>query len=190
MKAFGADVVAVLEAADIDDAILVGHSMGGPVAVEAALRAPDRVRAIVGVDNFQSFAEELPQAQVDAFIAAIEQNFVYMVDGWVRGMIPASADSSLREEISADMAAGDPKVGISAMRNVLHWMSVAGAARVEKLKANITTISSDMRPTNVEANRELVPGFEVRIIEGVGHFPMLEAPARFNELLAEAVASS
>jgi pimeloyl-ACP methyl ester carboxylesterase len=32
-----------------------------------------------------------------------------------------------------------------------------------------------------------VPSFEARIMAGVGHFPMLEKPAEFNALLAEAV---
>ncbi len=42
-----ADVVALLDAEDVDAAILVGHSFGGVVALEAAARLPGRVRAVV-----------------------------------------------------------------------------------------------------------------------------------------------
>jgi pimeloyl-ACP methyl ester carboxylesterase len=187
MAAFARDVVAVLETEKITEAILIGHSMGGPVAVEAALLAPDRVRAIIGVDNFKKFKEEITPEQIEAFAGSMQQNFSYMVNHWVMGMFPANADSTLKAEIAGDMAAGDPVVGVSALRNVLEWLGGGGVERIAGLKVNLTTISSDMQETMVEANREIVPGFEVRIMKRVGHFPMRENPAEFNQLLAEAV---
>ena len=51
-------MVAVLDALELDDAILIGHSMGGPVVAEAAARAPSRVLGVVAVDAYQYF--ELP----------------------------------------------------------------------------------------------------------------------------------
>ncbi|MGD8429994.1 MAG: alpha/beta fold hydrolase [Ectothiorhodospiraceae bacterium] len=44
------DVVALLDAEDIERATIVGHSMGGKVAMALALAHPDRVRALVVVD--------------------------------------------------------------------------------------------------------------------------------------------
>src|SRR4029450_134409 len=38
MVAFGEDVCAVVEALDLRRAVLVGHSLGGPVVLEAAIR--------------------------------------------------------------------------------------------------------------------------------------------------------
>lgn len=52
MKAFGQDVAAVVKQVGARNVILVGHSMGGPVAVEAAKQLGDRVAGIVGVDTF------------------------------------------------------------------------------------------------------------------------------------------
>ena len=47
--------------------ILVGHSMGGPVAIEAARLLKGRVVGIIGVDTFKSIGAPLPsKAQVDA----------------------------------------------------------------------------------------------------------------------------
>ena len=40
-----------------------------------------------------------------------------------------------------------------------------------------------MFPIDIEANRELYPDFEVRFIEGVGHFIQLEDPLTFNREL-------
>ena len=44
-----ADLLAVLDGCGVDRAVLVGNSMGGALAFDTAIEAPDRVVAIVGV---------------------------------------------------------------------------------------------------------------------------------------------
>lgn len=45
------DVLALLDALEVDEVDLLGHSMGGGVALRVALAAPDRVRSLVLVDT-------------------------------------------------------------------------------------------------------------------------------------------
>jgi hypothetical protein len=40
-------------------------------------------------------------------------------------------------------------------------------------------------PTDVDALKELVPGYKLRLMPGLGHFVQLEDPAPFNALLEE-----
>lgn len=58
--ALAADILAACESLGIRRAVLVGHSMGGAVAVAAALAAPDRVAALVLVDPAVMSAPLLP----------------------------------------------------------------------------------------------------------------------------------
>ncbi|MFC2038592.1 alpha/beta fold hydrolase, partial [Chloroflexota bacterium] len=53
MSAFGEDVAAVIRELDIEQVILIGHSMGGPVIIEAAQIVPERIAGLIGVDTFQ-----------------------------------------------------------------------------------------------------------------------------------------
>jgi len=63
MRAFGEDVRRVVEAVDAHSPlVLVGHSMGGPVAVEAARQLGSRVRAVIGVDTFSAIGLPRPPA--------------------------------------------------------------------------------------------------------------------------------
>ena len=48
-------------------------------------------------------------------------------------------------------------------------------------------INGTVKATRVEVNRRYARDYEALIMEGTGHFPMLERPEEFNRLLAEVV---
>ncbi|MBK8168096.1 MAG: alpha/beta hydrolase [bacterium] len=187
MEAFGADVAAVLAQLDLKDTVLVGHSMGGAVIVEAALAAPDRVLGLVGVDNFQDVGMKLPPEAIDGFVSTFEADFTPRVRAWVGHFFPAGADSALAAGIAADMASAPPAVGLSAMRELLHWFGDRTTERLAQLKVPMMCINADAQPTKVEPIKALVPGFQLRVMAGRGHFVMREDPDGFNRLLGETV---
>ncbi len=57
---------------------------------------------------------------------------------------------------------------------------------LRELKVPVVAINADYRPTDVASLAS--DGVQVTIMRGVGHFLMLEDPARFNELLRAALA--
>jgi pimeloyl-ACP methyl ester carboxylesterase len=59
MPAFGEDVAAAVTGLDLPEVVLVGHSMGGDVVVEAARRLRPRVRGLVWVDVYRSLDESV-----------------------------------------------------------------------------------------------------------------------------------
>ena len=48
-------------------------------------------------------------------------------------------------------------------------------------------VNADQFPTNVEANRRHFASYELTLMTGVGHYLMLEDPARFAALLTQLV---
>jgi pimeloyl-ACP methyl ester carboxylesterase len=56
---------------------------------------------------------------------------------------------------------------------------------LSQIKVPIRAINADMTPTNLDVNRKYAPQFDAVIIKGSGHYPMLEDPTRFNELLTD-----
>ena len=188
MEAFGADVVAVIEEFNLRKVILVGHSMGGAVVVEAALAAPDRVIGVIGVDNFQDVNMKLTDEQIDGFLADFRKEFRRNTYRYIKTMFPADADTALVEEIATDIALAPSLVGISAMEELLKWYGGVAPGRVAALDVPLVTINSDAVAVDEEALRALVPDYRVWMMSGVGHYPMLEDPEQFNATLAEAVA--
>lgn len=184
-ESFAEDVKAVVEALDIDDAVLIGHSMAGSIVAVTGAAIPERVVGLIGIDTLQEIGEHYTDEQIDGFMAPMIADFPTVCDGWVRGMFAADADSALVAEVASDMASAPQNVAIPTIRGHLSFSPKAALA-ASGLK--LACINSDKWPTNVDGIRETVPGFEVRVMEGVGHFPMVERVGEFNGYLAELIA--
>ncbi|HUV29970.1 MAG TPA: alpha/beta hydrolase [Acidobacteriota bacterium] len=179
---FGADVAAVVEKLDLENVVLIGHSMGGAVVLEAARRLPGRVVALVGVDTYQSFGQKFTPEQIEGFLAAFRSDFPATTEQFVRSMFPPTGDSSLVNRVATDMAASPDEVSISAIADVLAY-DYAEALR--EVRVPVRCINSDRVPTDVEGNRQVAESFDVVIMPGTGHFVHMEDPVTFNRLLRQ-----
>lgn len=193
IASFGADVAAVVEAVSASlgtrgPVVLIGHSMGGPVCAEAALRLGGRVHGVIGVDTFASVGLPRAPAEVTAArFAPFERDFASSTRAFVeQAFFLPDADPALRTRIAADMAAGDPAVGLAALHGINDW---DGAATLGALAVPIVAINAAVTRTDEARLRGIAPGFRLRELAGVGHFLMLEQPARFNALLREELAA-
>jgi pimeloyl-ACP methyl ester carboxylesterase len=185
MRSFGEDVQRVVAALPTRaPVILVGHSMGGPVAAEAARLLGARVRAVIGVDTFSTIGRPAPPpAETAARLALFERDFVGTTRLFVDNtFFRPDADPKLRRWIVEDMAQGNPRVGIAAVRELNAW---DGVAVLRELSVPVIAINSDRSRIDEARIRTLLPNFRLRVLEGTAHFLMLEEPARFNEALLE-----
>ena len=184
MASFGADVAAVVDRLALERVVLVGHSMGGDVIVEAAKQLPGRVVGLVWVDDYKSLGVARSAAEVDAFVGKFRKDFRNTTNGFVRGMFGPNADPKLIDRVAKDMAAAPPAVALSAMHN-----SFANAARIpadlDALKLPVVAINSDREPTDHESLGK--HGVKAFVMPDSGHFLMLEDPARFNRSLDSVV---
>jgi pimeloyl-ACP methyl ester carboxylesterase len=185
MAAFGGDVAAVVEARGLDRVVLIGHSMGGDVIVEAARRLSGRVAGLIWVDTYRQLRDFRTSEEVQALMAPFRVGFVDATREFVRGMFPADADPVLVEQVATDMSAAPEDVALGAMAHSFSFgPQIPGA--LEELNLPAAAINTDIAPTDVESLQRF--GIRVEVVPGVGHFPMMEAPDRFNAVLATVVA--
>ncbi|HEX5139078.1 MAG TPA: alpha/beta fold hydrolase [Planctomycetota bacterium] len=184
--AFAADVEAVVKAADVKRAILVGHSMGGPISLLAAKRMPDRVAAVVGVDTLHNVEFKWPEEQTKQFLAMFDADFEGTTRMFLKGMLPADADPALAKYVMDKVLGADRKMATGAMRALTAFDAKAAlaGAKVPVRCINAAPGLPFAIATAVDVNRKY-GDFDVVLMEGVGHFPMLEKPKEFNEKLAE-----
>lgn len=185
MPAYGADVAAVVNKLQLKDVVLIGHSMGGAVCLEAARLLPGTVTAIVGVDTYQDLTQTMQPQQMEQMVAPFRQNFAATTEAFVKSICGPNADSSLANRIAKDMASESPEVGIGSFEQLFVYDP---AATLKEVRVPIRCINADLFPTNVEGNKSVAASFEVKYMPGHGHFLHLEDPAGFNALLHETLA--
>jgi len=163
VESFADDVNTVITKLKLKRVILVGSSMGGPIVLDATRRMPERVVAIVPVDTLHNVEYKVPQEQLDAVFKQLRADYKGAMTGFLNQMLfSPSTPAAVKTRITSDL--------VPALKEV---------------KVPIHAINADMNPTNLEINRKYAPQFEVVIIKGSGHYPMLEDPTHFNELLTD-----
>ncbi len=187
MGAFGEDVIAVVNKLNLDQVVLVGHSMGGPVILEAARRMPKRVIGLVGVDTLQNFEDKFTQEQIDDMFTPLRSNFAEATRNFVHTMFTPNSDPALVEKIATDMSSAPQEVGLGALEGNVDFQNNEKIRVLQEVQAPITCIPSDKYPTNIETNQRYAPSFQAKIMSGVGHFNMIEDPETFNLLLEETI---
>lgn len=183
---FGADVAAAVRDTGSQRVVLVGSSMGGPVALEAARRLPGQVVGIVGVDTFRELAKPFPPERFEPLLAQMRVDFAQTVGGFVgEHFFTEQTDPILKKWIVDDMSAAPPEVAIPA---VVALMAMDYGPALAELDLPIIAVNSAGSPTDEAGIRAVEPRFKVVNLQGVGHFLMLEDPQTFNRVLERIVA--
>ena len=184
LPAFAQDVAAVVQSLDLRRVILVGHSMGGPVVLEAARLLGDRVIGVVGIDTLHRLDAPPTDEQIEQFVAPMRTDFPGFVHHYMSSLFAAGADSALVARYTDQMSRISPNVGISAIENLFR-QDLRPVAH--ELSVPVRLIVSPRYPVDVEAWRAAGADFDFVVMDGVGHFPMLTAPKRFDALLLTTV---
>ena len=183
IEGYGDDVKTVVTKLGLKRVVLVGSSMGGSVALEAAKRMPDKVVAIVPVDVLHNVEQTVPPEQVDAAIKQLQADYKGAMTGFLNQMLFApSTPAAVKTRVTNEVISRPPETAIAILKGIIGYKP---GPTLKEIKVPITAINADRNPTNLEVNRKYAPQFDALIIKGTGHYPMLEDPARFNQLLAE-----
>jgi pimeloyl-ACP methyl ester carboxylesterase len=178
--AFGEDVAAVAQHIGLGQVVLVGHSMGGPVIVEAARRLPNIAIGLIGAETWNLARS---QRAIEQFIKPFRSDFAAAMEKFVRASFLDGADQRLVERVVTGVSSASPEIAISV------FSEIGGNERdlKEGLRETVVPkIAINAKPTLSEAE---ALDFEIDLMPmtGVGHFLMMEDPQTFNHLLAQAV---
>lgn len=169
-------VHAVAETLALGPAVLVGHSMGGMVAIEAALAWPERVKALV-------LCGTAPRLPVREDLLTLIREDHTRVPEWM-------AEHGLSPGVKPALRRGFVAAGSVAPADVT--LADFAAVRATDLTARLGALSCpvvwlDGADDRIAPALDDRPG-EVRTLEGVGHVVPVEAPGAVAEAVTALLA--
>ncbi|HEX6043855.1 MAG TPA: alpha/beta hydrolase [Pyrinomonadaceae bacterium] len=175
---FAAAIDAVLRDAKVERAVLLGHSMGTPVARQFYRKYPAKTLAIVIVDGgLRPFGtKELREQFLNSFRAASYKEAGAQMFNQMTPVL-ASGDKA---PVIASMQSTPQNVLVSAMES----MNDEALYATDKINVPVLAVlaKSPFWPADTEEFfRSLAPDFEFHMWDGVDHFLMMEKPKEFNE---------
>jgi pimeloyl-ACP methyl ester carboxylesterase len=195
---FGGDVAALLALLDLRKCILVGHSMGCRVVLEAARLASDRVAGLVLIDGSKLGGASADEGEALARAAIDKAGYSAFSEALFRQMfVPGSANAAA---ILARVAGRAPDIGMALWPRMGRWDAGQMDAALGALAAPLLAIQSTtrdpatLRRTPLRAGESSpwldylkgrFPAARVEVIPDVGHFTGLDAPERVNALISE-----
>ena len=177
MAFFARAVEAVMRDAGVDRAVLAGHSMGTPVIREFYRLYPEKTLALVAVDGS---LQNLYSGMLDPVIVQLRTPaYKDVATKFISSMFPNPGTEALRDATLATTAATPQHVLVGSfegMRDPAIWKDdpIAVPLLVVNAKSPFWT------PEYEAYVRTLAPQVDYRVIEGPGHFLMLEKPQEFN----------
>ena len=177
---FADDLARFCAASQIEKPVIVGHSLGGMIAVEVAARYPSVPSALVLVDPgpidplpetvefFRGFAAELSGTDGE------QARRVY-----VQGM--GARDEELAQLITELMCSVPLPIATAVIHGVYTWDGVGAFTH-----SNVPTLllRAELRENpDVLRLRALKPDLQIGITVGAGHFHQLEVPEQVNAMI-------
>jgi pimeloyl-ACP methyl ester carboxylesterase len=209
LGAYASGLRDLLVALEVPSATVVGHSLGGGVAMQFAYQFPERVERLVLVDSGGLGAEvslvlraaTLPGAEyVLPLLASAPLRGAGALAGSVLGRVGLSASADVK-----GMAEGFDSLGdASARRAFVHTARSVIDPTGQRVDATDRLYLAEHVPSLIvwgERDRmipvkhgreahERMPNSRFEVFDGAGHFPFNDDPDRFVALLHEFIATT
>ncbi|HJS78426.1 MAG TPA: alpha/beta hydrolase [Burkholderiales bacterium] len=194
---FGGDVVALANNLELPPFILIGHSMGCRVVLEANRIAPERVAGIVLIDGSRVGSGD-PDGAEAAASAQIEQNgYQAWAQDLFRQMFFKSTPAS--ERLVQRAVRQSAETGAALWPRLARWDAATLEPALAAVRAPVLVIQSTTRDAQgqrapmqpgqsspwLDLLKERLNRVKIEVLPGLGHFAQLEASERVNRLIAE-----
>jgi 3-oxoadipate enol-lactonase len=180
---FAEDLAQLLDALGVDAVDVVGFSLGGAVAIELALRHPQRVRRLVVCNTLANYRTDTPRKWLEARlqIALVRTIGLRRTAGLVaRRMFPHDDQAPKRRRVVDVVGANDRAAYLATVRALIGWSALE---RLARLRAPTLVIAAEHDYTPLSEKRaELAryPDARLVVIPGSRHGTPFDAIEAFN----------
>jgi pimeloyl-ACP methyl ester carboxylesterase len=176
---YAADVLRVMDALGIRRAVVIGHSLGGGVAVALAGLAPSRVAGLFFVDPIDDPSKRPADAGTEAFLGRLEgPEYAAVIEGYWQEILKGSGDA-VRRQVLDDLRATPRATVVGSMRAMAGFDAEAALARYDGPMLTLTTPLNEF-PSSLH---RVVRRIRHAQMTDVSHWLHLDRPGEFNLVL-------
>ena len=188
----GEDVAAFIKSLNVEQVILIGHSMGGNVDLVAATTYPQPIIGFIGIDNFKNAGQPLApeyQQKSEQIVQQLHQNFADTNEQYARMvLLTPQTPEAVSDRVVKDYQEAYQPMATELIEAVFKDEYLIERELLPKLPCKLHLINVDYMPTNEEPLKTYTTkGYEVHHMAGTSHFPMIEKPDELNKLLDETI---
>jgi pimeloyl-ACP methyl ester carboxylesterase len=180
IKSLAADIDTIVGRIGLAEFVLVGHSMGGIVALAYADDHPARVAGILLVDPAGD-VRKVPADDIRQFMGAIDSGaYTEAIEDWWNQML-AGSDDAIRSRVIQDLRNTPQETVVGIFKATLQYDPLPALGGYRGPILSIITPFNDA-PYSLH---RLHPALPHRKFHGTGHWLQLDKPVEFNRLLDE-----
>ena len=178
---FAAEVARLLEHLGLKNVVVVGHSMGGSVALELAAGWPELVRSAVSIDSTLISSPERKAKALPAMLRSLQgPHYLMAARRFAGSMVLPSDGEAIKEHVEAVMSSPPRHVLIELTRGLIAW---DGPPALARLKRPLLYIGSRRPLTGQAAMLASSPWVQYAQAAGSGHFLTLIVPQQINAMI-------
>jgi len=174
------DVIVVLDGLQMDRGVLVGHSLGGAIAIAAAGKEPDRVAGLA----LLAAPGKVPDEMAHQIVAAMDADYEKTSAGYW-DQLTAGARPAVAAQIGRERDALDSETGLAIIKATFAFDPLPALRRYRGPKLAVVT----PRGTAPHDLQNLVDDLPHRVVEGTSHFLQMDDPATIDAILDEFLAT-
>lgn len=181
----GQDVKAVIDKEQLDKIVILGHGMGGTIAIEAAILLKEKIQGIISVDSLIAHSVYYGKKATEKDIAEVmkdyEGNYQEYYDNLLRNMLGDRVSSEVKEWVVsiAGYEINDPDI----LREIVRIMLLHDYHDI------IDQVNCPIKYLLQSGYKAIEPVMkeqsDARFIENVGHLSNIEDPKTFNQIIDE-----
>ena len=181
VASFADDAAALCDALGLRGTVVVAHSGGAAVAVDAlTVRRPDLVAAVVALDGTLSFPAEVLEQTAPLLRALRGPAWREVIAGFVAaGFLPGDDQDLLRRTVE-DVQGMPQHVVAGVGERIVAWDAEAALAAFGATGTPLLYVQSgaDLELADLDRLAKLVPALTLGRVVGLGHDQLLATPAQ------------
>lgn len=188
---YGGDVAALVNNLELQKVVLVGHSMGCRVVLEAARLIPEKISGLVLVDGSRLAASDPDGAEAAARASIDKVGYPAFAENLFRQMFfkpSAQADAIVERAVRQSREFGGALWTRMARWDAGQMDAAFAAVHVPVLAIQSTTRDANLRRAPLKAGDTSpwidylkAKGARVEVVPDTGHFTMIEVPEAVNK---------